>query len=117
MAKPDPKTRLLKLLAQLPEPQQVQLLEFAEFLVERHPQELQAPGEPMDIPRPENETVVSAMKRLRESYPMLDQELLLHETSALLSAHLMQGRSAESVIDDLEQVFRKHYDALRSDSQ
>jgi len=114
MAKPDPKSRLLKLLAQLKEPQQLQLLEFAEFLVERHPLEVQAPGERVEISRPDKESVVSAMKRLRESYPMLDPEMLLHETSALMSAHLLQGRSAESVIDDLELVFRKHYDALRS---
>jgi len=114
MAKPDPQSRLTRLFAQLPKAQQEQLLEFAEFLAERHPVQNQASPEPTEIARPENETVVSAMKRLRESYPMLDSEKLLHETSALLSAHLLQGKPADQVIDELERVFRQHYDVLRS---
>lgn len=114
MVKPDPHSRLARLFARLPEAQQEQLLEFAEFLAERHPVQDQAPSEPVEIARPENETVVSAMKRLRESYPMLDAEKLLHETSTLMSAHLLQGKPAEEIIDELERVFRQHYDTFRS---
>jgi hypothetical protein len=117
MAKPDPKSRLSQLLAQLPEAQQNQLLEFAEFLAERHPPQNPVSTEPIEIERPENETVVSAMKRLRESYPMLDPEKLLHETSTLMSAHLMQGKPADEIIDELERVFRRHYEAFRSGMQ
>ena len=117
MAKPDPKTRISKLLGQLPEAQQIQLLEFAEFLVERHPQKKQVSSEPIDIERPDSESVVSAMKRLRESYPMLDPEKLLHETSTLMGAHLMQGKPADEIIDELERVFRQHYEAFRSSTQ
>ena len=117
MAKPDPKSRITKLLGQLPKAQQVLLLEFAEFLAERHPLENPPSTEPVDIERPDNETVVSAMKRLRESYPMLDPERLLHETSTLMSAHLLQGKPAEKIIDELERVFRQHYEAFRSSSQ
>ena len=114
MVKPDPQSRLARLFAQLPEAQQKQLLEFAEFLAERYPLQHQPSPEPIDIARPENETVVSAMKRLRESYPMLDPEKLLHETSTLMSAHLLQGKPAEQIIDELERVFRQHYEAFRS---
>jgi len=117
MAKPDPKSRITKLLGQLPKAQQMQLLEFAEFLVERHPLENPPSTEPVDIERPDNESVVSAMKRLRESYPMLDPERLLHETSTLMSAHLLQGKPADKIIDELERVFRQHYEAFRSSSQ
>lgn len=111
MANSSGKSRLLKLVEVLPRAQQQQLLEFAEFLAQRYP----VAGDvstPRDIVRPENESVIAAMKRLRESYPMLDPENLLNETSSLLSAHLMQGRSAESVIDELEVIFKKHYQAL-----
>lgn len=117
MVKPDPKARLNQLLAQLPEAQQNQLLEFAEFLAERYPMQHPVPAEPVEIERPESETVVSAMKRLRESYPMLDPEKLLHETSTLMSAHLLQGKPADQIIDELERVFRQHYEAFRSNTQ
>ena len=117
MAKPDPKSRITKLLGQLPEAQQMLLLEFAEFLAERYPQQDQPASEPVEIARPDSETVVSAMKRLRESYPMLDPEKLLHETSTLMSAHLLQGKPADKIIDELERVFRQHYEAFRSSTQ
>jgi len=108
MANPSPKSRLLKLIDSLPRAQQQQLLEFAEFLAERYAVNEEV-SQPREIARPDNENVIAAMKRLRESYPMLDPEKLLNETSSLMSAHLMQGRPAESVIDELEEIFRKHY--------
>ena len=39
------------------------------------------------------------------------------ETSTLMSAHLLQGKPAEKIIDELERVFRQHYEAFRSSSQ
>lgn len=114
MVKPDPQSRLARLFTHLPEAQQEQLIEFAEFLAERYPEPNPTSPEPIEIARPENETVVSAMKRLRQSYPMLDPEKLLHETSALMNAHLLQGKPAEEIIDELERVFQQHYDTFRS---
>jgi hypothetical protein len=114
MVKPDPQSRLARLFTQLAEAQQEQLLEFAEFLAERYPLQNPTSTEPIEIARPENESVVTAMKRLRESYPMLDPEKLLHETSALMNAHLLQGKPAEEIIDELERLFRQHYDTFRS---
>jgi len=114
MKKPDPKTRLSSLLDRLPTAQQAQLLEFAEFLFQRHGIADNVAIEPISIERPETETVVSAMKRLRESYPMLDPEKLLHETSTLMSAHLLQGKPANEVIDALEKIFQDHYEVFRS---
>jgi hypothetical protein len=40
---------------------------------------------------------------------MLDKAKLLNETSALMAQHVMQGRPAEEVIDELEIVFEMHY--------
>lgn len=71
---------------------------------------------PADIPRPESESVVAAIRRLSQTFPMLDKEALLHETSALMTAHLMQGRGAVEVIDELEIVFRRHYERVNSDN-
>lgn len=69
--------------------------------------------EPLVIPRPAQESVPAAMKRLRESYPMLDAARLLGEAAGLMSEHLLRGRAAVEVIDDLEALFERHYRQLR----
>jgi hypothetical protein len=40
---------------------------------------------------------------------MLDRAKLINETAALMSQHLVQGRTAIEVIDDLEALFLHHY--------
>jgi hypothetical protein len=44
---------------------------------------------------------------------MIARDLLLNETSALMSAHVIQGRTAVDIIDELERVFAKHYQQLK----
>lgn len=104
--------KLLKLFRGLSSTRQVALLEYAEFLALQDTKEgLNAvPQEPVDIPRPEEESVVKAIQRLMASYPMLDRNKLLHETSAQMTRHLMQGVPAAEVIDDLEKIFRSQYE-------
>lgn len=99
------------------------LLAFADFLVQRlddtepgHPAAATPVAEPALEPRPPEESVVAAIKRLRRGYPMLDSGTMLHETSALLAAHVLQGRAATSVIDELESLFAARYEALKADS-
>ncbi len=88
------------------------LLAFAEFLVQRgaatQPPH-RGPREPIPMPRPATESVVGAIKRLSKTYEMLDRGPMLNETSALMSAHVLQGRPANEVIDDLEALFARHY--------
>ena len=103
--------RLLEISERLPAAQAQALLDYAEFLLDRYGVE-HHDTEPVVIPRPSNETVVGAIKRLRSSYPMLDVAQLLNETSALMSDHALRGREAMEVIDELEQVFRRHYERL-----
>ncbi len=103
--------RLLEVLERLPPEQAQQLLEYAEFLFARHAVE-PAPADPLDIGRPEEESVVLAIKRLRMTYPMLDPAKLLNETYDLMTQHVTQGRAAIEVIDDLEALFRRHYEDL-----
>ncbi|MDP2831886.1 MAG: hypothetical protein Q8Q28_01030 [Pseudomonadota bacterium] len=107
--------RLLRLYRALSPGRQEGLLDYAEFLLARVPPEMpEVPSEPLAIPRPVQESVVKAIKRLRETYPMLDRAKILHETSALMMQHLVHGKSAPEVIDELEAMFRRHFEALQS---
>jgi len=102
--------RLLTLVRRLPKPQAEQLLEFAEFLAERHAPVEAIPTEPLPIPRPAEESVIKAIKRLSATYPMLNRTKILDETSALVTQHVIKGRAAADVIDELEVLFRRHYE-------
>lgn len=104
---------LQHLFERLPSVQQAQLVEYAEFLAERYQGDREI-AEPVALPRPQNESVIAAMKRLRQTYPMLDPENLLNETSALMSEHMLQGKPASDVIDDLERLFNRHYEKLQT---
>ena len=119
MSKADEK-RLRDILRSLPESQARTLLEFAEFLDARSRQAATGVGVsgppaaqvPADIPRPVQESVVKAIKRLAATYPMLDRSKMLNETSSLMTQHVIQGRDSVEVIDELEVVFRRHYEKL-----
>ncbi len=119
---PKEQQRLLKLFKALEPTDQASLLAFAEFLGQRDEaasdqDEPQPLAEPLEIPRPEEETVIGAIKRLSSSYPMLDKSEILNETSSLMTGHLVQGRSALDVIDELEELFSKQYRQYRGDSE
>ena len=109
--------RLLKSFRLLENQDKQSVISFAAFLAaEKNPtsqQEIIAneviSDTPKDIPRPKKETVIGAIKRLSEKYPMLDKGSMLDDTSVLMSAHLLQGRTAQEVIDDLELLFQKYY--------
>jgi hypothetical protein len=106
--------RLLRLFRALSETRQAGLLDYAEFLLARvMPDAEPVASTPVEIERPAQESVVKAIKRLRETYPMLDRGKLIHETAALMSQHLVQGRTAVEVIDELETLFLRHYVSLQ----
>jgi hypothetical protein len=104
--------RLLRAYRALPAAQQAGLRDYAQFLLSRAGAEEAAatPQEPLDLPRPEQESVVKAIRRLMATYPMLERNQLLHETSALMAQHVVHKRPAPEVIDELEAVFRRSYD-------
>jgi hypothetical protein len=113
--------RLLRLYRQLSKSDRRSLLDFAEFLAGRGADAGAAAdlvdasvAEPVAIPRPASESVIGAIRRLSETFPMLDRDGILHEASALMTAHVMHGRSAGEVIDELEVVFRRHYERVKS---
>ena len=105
--------QLLAIYRQLPAEDAQTLEAFAEFLQQRATPEA-VDLSIQDIPRPAQESVVAAIKRLSNTYPMLDKGKVLNETSALMSQHIIQGRAAQEVIDELEQLFRSHYQQLQA---
>jgi hypothetical protein len=107
--------KLLKLFNRLGAPERDMLLGFADYLVSRAGESSktqQVNLQPLDVPRPERESVVAAIKRLSSTYHMLDDTRLLNEASNLMSQHVMQGREAEAVIDDLQALFAKFYEDM-----
>lgn len=96
------------------------LLAFAEFLsqrvtlnnVDKELIDRTTQSQPVAIKRPETESVIKAIKRLTATYPMVEKENLLHSISDLITAHMMQGKKAEIVIDELEDLFLNAFEKL-----
>ena len=104
------KQQLNKLLPQLSEQDQQSLLDYAEFLQQRSAGSSPAQKhQPLEQPRPQDENVVAAIKRLRSSYFMLNTDDLFNEASSLMAQFMIQGREAEAVINDLENLFDQYY--------
>ena len=113
--------QLTEFFRQLTAADQLTILAFAEFLAARS-----SPGsiavstgplvvpEPEAIERPPRESVVAALKRLSKTYPMLDKTEMLGATSDLVATSIMQRTDAVMVVDELEEIFRSHYEKLKS---
>lgn len=125
---PDIQEQLLACLKHLSTQEQLSLLDYARYLAERQgrvllpelpsvpvPERKPEPlPEPRAIERPESEKVVAAVKRLSQTYFMLDKTRMLGHTSGLMTQHIMAGREAGEVIDELEEIFRREYEELRA---
>ena len=83
------------------------LLDFARYLRDRRPA---APApEIVDIPRPEHGSVINAIRRLTQTYPMLNRATLFNEASGLMARHMMHVETSEDTIDQLEALFKSRY--------
>ena len=102
--------RLLRLYRGLPAAQKAGLLDYAEYLSHRVVPEPEDAKALVPIPRPAEESVIKAIRRLKQTYPMLDANRLLHETSGLMAQHVVHKRPAPEVIDELETLFRRLYE-------
>ena len=112
---------MTELFRQLAADEQLTLLAFAEFLASRRsPGAVTVSREPVVVPEPEaierpaGESVVGALKRLSKTYPMLDKTEMLGATSDLVASNIMQGTDPVAAIDQLETIFRAHYEKLKS---
>jgi hypothetical protein len=111
--------QLVKIFKSLDSANKDALVAFAEFLQIRSMpdtselQNKQLPStEPLDIPRPDKESVIKAIKRLSDTYPMVDKENILHPITDLMTAHMLQGKKANDVINELQEIFFKEYESL-----
>lgn len=115
------KQRLIKLFEEMNDQRRTSLLDYALYLSQqpsKMPDDVlkeQEKSQPLKTPRPDNENIVNAIKRLRASFFMLNTDGLLNETSALMGQFMVQGRAAEEVIDDLEIMFNSHYQIYLKD--
>ena len=112
--------QLCKLYKNLNDNNREALMSFAEFLnsktLDLNPKETEAV---LQVPLPfevdENESVVKGIKRLKSSYFMIENEDLLHEVSAFMTQHVMQGVSAVEIMPEIEKVFKKFYEQYKQD--
>lgn len=103
---------LLKIFARLDSERQNTLLQFAEFLQSKGDLVSQELAEPVTLARPESETVVGAIKRLKQTYPMIESMAIFSAASALMTDHMVKGRNVVEVIDEMEALFADHYQQL-----
>lgn len=125
----DQEQRLLAYLRKLSQQDAHALLRFAAYLagdqtaVQDTAQQdagtgMVSPAEipqPQYIERPDNERVVDAIKRLSATYPMLEKKKLLDKASTLVAQHVMFGKPASEVIDEIEKLFVEAYDKFVSE--
>jgi len=104
--------QLVEIFQQLSKQDRQSVISFAQFLQQ------QAKGEdeeeisdtPLGIERPKEEKVVAAIKRLSANYSMINKSGVLDEAANLMTQHMLHGRDAKEVIDELETVFLNHYE-------
>jgi hypothetical protein len=99
--------RLERAMRRLAPEQRRAVVEFAEFLAQRHVPDTEQNRSIVPIPRPAGETVMAALQRLSATYPMLDRDELLGASADLVAQHVVGGRPASDVIDDLERLFHE----------
>ena len=104
--------QLLEVWRKLSETDQEAVQQFAEFLFQRNGNVEEVESYPLNIERPTEESVMAAIKRLSATYPMINKDNMLNETSSLVAQHIMHGKEAVEVIDELEIVFRHHYELI-----
>lgn len=105
---------LLAAFEQLDAAQQDALMEFAAVLAARD--ETASTAEKRPEPRPAEESVVAAIRRLTRVYPGAERRRLMGPVSMLMAQHALQGRAAAEVVDELEALFeRQHVNAVRND--
>ena len=107
------KLREIKLLlARLDEDHQQAIVDYATFLVQRYKTDNSGARDlkPESIERPRQESVIAAIKRLKKTYYMLDTDPILNQISAIMGQHILKGREASDVIDELQSIFQAQYE-------
>ena len=103
---------LIEIFESLDMERQASLFDFAEFLQSKGDLVVKEMIEPVLIARPDIETVVGAIKRLKETYPMIDSMKVFTSASELMTDHMVKGRDAVEVIDEMEKIFEDFYSKM-----
>ncbi len=112
MSKVKSSKKLIELYESLDGERQQSLGDFADFLLAKSGPVLKEIPPPEDIPRPEAETVVGAVKRLKLKYHMVESMSVFSAASALMTDHMVKGRDVVEVIDEMEVLFDDAYTKL-----
>lgn len=103
---------LVDLFNTLDKDRQQSLFDYAEFLQSKGGLAKREISEPVKIQKPGEETVVGAIKRMKQSYPMIDSMEVFAVASNLMTDHMVKGREAEEVINEIEALFEETYKKL-----
>ena len=107
---------LITIFKQLNDTDQASVLSFTEFLSSKSKHQPGYKTEPMvlekplDMPRPEDEKVVIAIKRLSATYPMIKSSSVLDHAAKVMTDHMMHGKETKQAINELELLFSEHYE-------
>ncbi|MBF0383522.1 MAG: Crp/Fnr family transcriptional regulator [Magnetococcales bacterium] len=85
------------------------LIQFANFLQSQQTDEQPISKEPLDLPKPDDETAVKALKRLKQSYPMIDADMSLLDDASRLLMEKITGTPDQEVIEKLEALFLERF--------
>ncbi|MCW8852705.1 MAG: Crp/Fnr family transcriptional regulator [Gammaproteobacteria bacterium] len=108
---------LIELYDSMDDERKRSLCDFADFLyAQAGPVSKEIP-EPDEIPRPEQETVVGAVKRLKAKYHMVESMTVFSSASALMTDHMVKGRDVAEVIDEMEMLFEDAYKNMLQDNE
>lgn len=103
---------LISLFESLDDERKASLSDYAEFLLSKGGPVKKEMVEPLDIPRPEGESVVGAIKRLKETYPMIESMAVFSSASSLMTEHMVKGKDVVEVIDEMQELFENFHEEL-----
>jgi len=106
---------LIDLYEAMDDERKLSLCDFADFLYAKAGPVVKEIPPPEDVLRPEQETVVGAVKRLKTKYHMVESMTVFSAASSLMTDHMVKGRDVVEVIDEMEELFDEAYKKLLQD--
>ncbi len=107
---------LIDLYAAMDDERKRSLSDYADFLYAQADPINKVIPLPDDSPRPDKETVVGAVKRLKAKYHMIESMKVLSRASELMTDNMVKGRDVAEVIDEMEILFAGAYKKILLDS-
>ena len=115
MSKIKSSEQLVSLFESLDDASKQSLSDFADFLLAKNGPVIKEVPALQSIERPEKESVVGAVKRLKATYHMVESMTVFSAASALMTDHMVKGRDLVEVIDEMEELFEGAYKKLVDD--